>query len=54
MICTASNSVTSFERVERKWVSETSNVCIAPMVLTLTKKDITPQLEEADVKHVTE
>ena len=54
MICTAVNSVQSFENIEAKWVAEISVVQTAPMVLVLTKKDLVPYLEEAETEHITE
>ena len=54
MICTAVNSVQSFENIEAKWVAEISVVQTAPMILVLTKKDLVPYLEEAETEHITE
>ena len=54
MICTAVNSVSSLENVERKWIGEISVVQTAPMLLILTKKDLIPYLEEAETEHITE
>ena len=52
MLCTAVNTVSSFDSVE-KWVKEISVIQTAPIMLVMTKIDLVPYLEDAETEYVT-